>query len=108
MSVTAETLHSKLAQIDGDAVWRATLRRGAAEFFAAHLSGDALVRRWAAILDTLKARQRPSPPPQNGCSCDAAGDFPECAKCEITRKRGRTIEKFIGIIPRKRWDLKGS
>ena len=38
------------------------------------------------------------------CTCEPrlAEAYARCAKCEITTKRGNTIAKFVGLVPKKR------
>ncbi|KAH8050256.1 hypothetical protein JL722_11460 [Aureococcus anophagefferens] len=38
------------------------------------------------------------------CTCEPrlADSYARCAKCEITTKRGNTIAKFVGLVPKKR------
>mmetsp|Transcript_24667 Transcript_24667/g.64078 ORF Transcript_24667/g.64078 Transcript_24667/m.64078 type:complete len:410 (-) Transcript_24667:202-1431(-) len=109
VSVTAETLLEKVASVDADSEMRRALRRGARRFARKHLSGEALAARWAAIFDVLATRQADAAPSPVGCTCDAAlladRRWVECSKCAIARKRAGAMAKFIGLVPRRRWDL---
>ena len=109
VSVTAETLLEKVASVDADSEMRRALRWGARRFARKHLSGEALTARWAAIFDVLATRQADAAPSPVGCTCDAAlladRRWVECSKCAIARKRAGAIAKFIGLVPRRRWDL---
>ena len=109
VSVTAETLLEKVASVDADSEMRRALRRGARRFARKHLSGEALAARWAAIFDVLATRQADAAPAPVGCTCDAAlladRRWVECSKCAIARKRAGAMAKFIGLVPRRRWDL---
>ena len=67
-------------------------------------------RRWAPLteeelFDGLAAGQIDSPPSISqsaACSCDAGmAAYASCEKCEITRKRGNTVAKFLGLIPKR-------
>ena len=80
---------------------------GARAFFDAHLAAPRLVDRWAATLGALGDRQEGGPPAFDAaaaCTCEPrlAEAYARCAKCEITTKRGNTIAKFVGLVPKKR------
>ena len=68
-------------------------------------TGDRLVDRWRRLFDGLAAGQSDTPPlvsQSAACSCDAGmAAYASCEKCEITRKRGNTVAKFLGLIPKR-------
>ena len=68
-------------------------------------TGDRLVDRWRRLFDGLAAGQADAPPRVSqgaACSCDAGmAAYASCEKCEITRKRGNTVAKFLGLIPKR-------
>ena len=77
---------------------------GARAFYREHLSRGALVQRWWGVFEVLRRRQQREPPrisSTTACTCDAGllgrKAYKECSKCEITRKRGAEIGKFIGL-----------
>ncbi|KAJ1444662.1 hypothetical protein M885DRAFT_626917 [Pelagophyceae sp. CCMP2097] len=113
--VDANTLKAKVDLIERSPAMQLTLRRGARRFFLEHLAGAPLAARWRAILDVVAARQPASetPPPidfSTACTCDEgllsdppdwAQELNPCAKCEITHKKGNSVARFIGILPRR-------
>ncbi|KAH8063890.1 hypothetical protein JL720_13049 [Aureococcus anophagefferens] len=68
--------------------------------------GAAPVDRWAATLGpsatARRAGRRPSTRRPRAREPRLADSYARCAKCEITTKRGNTIAKFVGLVPKKR------
>ena len=105
VSVDETDLERKLGELRRDPERRQKLVEGGAAFFEAHLRGDRLVDRWKKLFDGLAAGQADAPPrvsQGSACSCDAGmAAYASCEKCEITRKRGNTVAKFLGLIPKR-------
>lgn len=107
LSVDEASLYDTLRRLDANPREQIALRRGSRQFAAQYLSGHALVGRWQAILGVLHDRQPPLRPPvpnSTACTCDdhmlSTSAWRPCAKCDITRKRGRSISKFVGLVPK--------
>lgn len=104
VSVDETNLYDELRRIDSDTELQRTLREGARQFALEHLSGNALVDRWQRIFGILRDRQKSSADiPSSCCTCDKDSSecVRACTKCEITRKQGRSIAKFIGLAPKQ-------
>jgi len=109
VAVDETSLYDTLRRLDADPNLQAALRAGSRHFATDHLSGRALVDRWRSVFAVLYKRQAPPAPGlsnASACTCDthlpSTRHFPPCNKCEITRKRGRTIDKFVGLVPKTR------
>jgi len=107
LSVDASNLYDVLRELDADPQLQLKLRRGGQQFAFKFLSGRTLVDRWHAILAVLQDRQVREPTiPRDACTCDPRllNDtrvvVKACQKCEITAKKGRTISKFVGLVPK--------
>ena len=106
VAVDRLSLAPTLAALRRDAPRREALVRGARDFYEAHLGAASLVGRWRDTLRVLDDRQDADPPRVDkaaACTCDAAlaATYATCEKCEITRKRGNPIRKFVGLVPKK-------
>ena len=104
LPVDETDLMQKIELVEKDARLRQQLIDGARTFYNEHLSRGALVQRWWGVFEALRSRQDHAAPhisSTNACTCDDAllrqRAYKECTKCEITRKRGTTIGKFIGL-----------
>ena len=104
LPVDETDLMQTIERVEQDARLRQKLIDGARAFYREHLSRGALVQRWWGVLEVLRRRQQREPPrisSTTACTCDAGllgrKAYKECSKCEITRKRGAEIGKFIGL-----------
>ena len=92
---------AKLDALEADPELQARLRAAAWPFHEAHISGEAVLTRWAHALVPLAARQRGSKLalPSSACSCDDAPGVSACAFCEKVRIPGSKIFKFAADDP---------
>lgn len=107
LSVNETDLFETLRKLEEKPELRSALRKGSRDVQRDLLSGQALVARWLAIFSILQERQSHDPPKpahSTSCTCDSAllssSTFRPCKKCEITLKRGRSITKFVGLVPK--------
>lgn len=107
VSIDASNVYDVLRDLDANPKKQLHLRRGGRHFLAKFLSGRSLVDRWRALLDVLEERQTSEPPRihnATACTCDQGlldrYAFAPCQKCSITQKKGRTLAKFVGLLPK--------
>ena len=106
VSVDETNIARRLEALRNDPERRRRLVEGGGAFFAAHLQGGRLIERWRRLFEGLGAKQPAGPPrvdQATACSCDSSlqGTYASCVKCEITLKRGNTVAKFLGLIPKR-------
>uniref|UniRef100_A0A7S3NK87 Glycosyl transferase CAP10 domain-containing protein n=1 Tax=Aureoumbra lagunensis TaxID=44058 RepID=A0A7S3NK87_9STRA len=107
VSVDQNTIYPLLLSLQVNPHLQLKMRRGSKVFARNYLSGRTLTNRWSAILSILAERQAQDIPKINkdiACTCDtellSQNAIPKCQKCEITKKRGRAVAKFVGLIPK--------